>query len=412
VNFPHFFATRLTLQGGTASGAGRFGQLGVALAVISVALGVAVMEISLSVATGFEQAIQRKLTGFAADVNLGPYLPWGDEELRPLHSRAPYLDSLQAYVPGIVSIAPYITRAGILQSKTTLEGVVVKGVNAAWNSRLFQERLEGTLPPFGADTTTRDVLISRRLANTLAVEVGSRVRLFFLQQRVRARPVRISGIYETGLTEFDQAMLFADLRMLQQIQGWDSLSVMGFEATLAAPLPQPEMEARLQALNETLPPEVKARSVYELFPDIFSWLGLQHQNVIFVIFLMALVAIINMASAVLIQITERTRTIGLLRVIGARRTTVRGIFLWNAFYLVSLGILLGNFLGLGLLLVQQLTGWVQLDDESYFVRQVPVAWVWVEFVWVNVGTVATCILAMVLPTWAANRILPARALRS
>jgi lipoprotein-releasing system permease protein len=410
VNFPYFFATRITLRSPQT-----LARLGVWLALISVALGVAVMEIAVSVASGFEQAVQQRLVGFAAPIQLGPYLPWADDEARPLPRTPDYAPALRAQLPAVQTLAPFVSKTGILQSGDLLEGVVLKGVDSLWQNALFREKLVGgVVPAFGTDSTQRHIFISQKLANLLQLEVGRPARLFFLEGKVRARPVTIAGIYNTGFTELDQVIVFCDMRLLQRIQGWNADEVSGLDVALgtSAGNYQPhEIVGMAEAINKIVPMDQKARTIMDLHPDLFSWLELQHQNVWFILVLMVVVAVVNMAGAVLIQITERTRTIGILRTIGARKGTVRTVFLWNAFYLVSFGVLAGNAVGLGLLWLQQQTGLVRLNPDSYFVREVPVSWQWAEYLAINVGVVAVCTLAMWVPTWAINRILPARAIR-
>lgn len=370
------------------------------------------MDIATAVAGGFEQAVQQRVVAFAAEVQIGPYLPWADEQARPLPRTPAYAAQLRAQMPAIQTLAPFATKTGILQSKELLEGVILKGVDSLWPNRLFQEKLvAGRLPAFGTDSAARQVFISQKLANLLQLNVGDKARLFFLEGKVRARPVTVAGIYNTGLTEFDQVMVFCDLQLVQRIMGWNANEVSGLDVPIAGNPTHDALYQMVEEMNKTIPMDQKARTIMELHPDIFSWLDLQHQNVLFILVLMVLVAVVNMAGAVLIQITERTRTIGILRTMGAGQRAVRGIFVWNAFYLVTCGVLVGNAVGMGLLWLQQQTGLFTLNPESYFVRQVPVSWPWLQFLFINLGVVVVCTVAMWVPTWAVNRIVPVRAIR-
>lgn len=387
-------------------------RLGVVLALVSIALCVAVMEISLSVVAGFERAVQRKVISFVSDIQVGPYLPELDDTIRPIPRFAPYRDQIPRIIPGVQAVSPYVQQPAILKSANSLEGIVLKGVDASWpGTGIRQALVQGAMPSFGTDSAALQIVLSRRTARNLEVAVGDRATLFFLDKQVRARRVTVAAIYDTGFQELDEVTVFCDLSLPQKMLGWDSTQVQGLEIHLG---PEASMEAIATGaadLNPMLPPDIKARPVQELYRDIFDWLSLQHQNVFFVLVLMTVVAVVNLASAILILITERTRTIGLLRALGASTGRVRRIFLWQALYLVIAGAVAGNLLGLGLLALQDATGLVVLDAENYFVKAVPIAWVWDSFLLVNAGVIVLCTACMVVPTWVVAGIAPSRVLK-
>jgi lipoprotein-releasing system permease protein len=295
-----------------------------------------------------------------------------------------------------------------------MEGVVLKGFWEDSDLVFFARHLrEGRLPQLPDRGNPKEILISSLLARRLSLNVGSKARLYFLQnqQNVRARPVVITGIYETGMAEIDRDIIVGDLRIVQRIRNWEPDMVQGYDVHLNQELPPPALAVLTQELNTLLPAHWKARTIRELFPELFEWLNLQHKNVLFILILMTLAAVVNMSTAVLILILERTRMIGLLRALGATRKQINRIFLWNAFYLITLGAALGNALALGLLAIQDATGFVQMDPESYFLNVVPVAWVWDQFLFINIGVILVCTTAMTLPVLLVSRIPITRALK-
>lgn len=404
MSFARFFAGRL-------AGGGTYARLAMWLATMSVALGLAVMEIALSVTAGFEKEVQRKIIGFTADLQIESYMPQADDTLRMFDRHDKQITELTERFPQIESVSPYIRRQAILKSEQSLEGIELKGLAPGWNQRFFQAALKaGKLPNLPDSTYGNQILISRKIADLLNLEVNAKARLYFWEkEKVRVRPVVISGIYETGLAEFDQYIVLCDLRLLQRIMGWGERFVQGFEIHLK---PAYAADSVLgQEINRSIHYAQRAVRAQDLYPELFQWLGLQHQNVSFILILMTAVATINMAAAILVLITEQTTTIGLLKAIGAADNIIANIFLWQALQFIAKGIMIGNVLALSLLLLQEKTGLITLDQDSYFVPVAPVSWEWLKFLYLNVGVLIVCGLTMYLPIQYVKKIPPARALR-
>jgi lipoprotein-releasing system permease protein len=408
--FTAYFARKVTFAGNRS-----FSRAAVALAVLSISLGVAVMEIATSTVTGFEREITRKQTGFAGDIRITTLLTDEADTLTLRHSPVATRNLLrQPAMQSLDRLAPFAFGAALLKGKEGMEGVILKGFWEGRDLAFFARHLrEGRLPQLPDTGNRKEILISSYLARRLQLKVASKARLYFLQnqQNVRARPVLIAGIYESGMAEIDRDIVVGDLRIVQRIRNWEPDMVQGYDVHLKQDLPPTEVAQLTDELNALLPAHWKARTIRELFPELFEWLSLQHKNVLFILILMTLAAVVNMSTAVLILILERTRTIGLLRALGATRQQIRRIFLWNAFYLITLGVALGNALALGLLALQDATGLVQMDPESYFLNVVPVAWVWDQFLFINLGVITVCTTAMTLPVLLVSRIRITRALK-
>jgi lipoprotein-releasing system permease protein len=385
----------------------------VLLAIVSIGIGVAVMEVALAIVQGFDQALTAKIVGFLGDAELVAYRPQDETTFTPLR-RDPGLEARILALPFVQSLDAVLHQEALLQGPDGHEGVRLKGVAPDWSGSFFATSLvAGRLPKYTATDTSpsREVLISASLARLLRLQLDSPcTAVFYREGKARFRKLRVVGIYETGMAEFDQVVAVADVRLLQQVLGLADDDVQGFEVRYR---PDIEQDVALldDALNNAVPHNVRTVPVRQQTPELFDWIGLQHQNVQFILVLMAIVAVVNLTTAVLILITERTRTIGLLKALGATGGRLVGVFLWQAVFIVALGLLLGNVLGLGLLLLQQTTGLLELDPENYFVRTLPVAWPWAQFAGANLGLAVVCVVAMVLPAQRAARIRPVVAFR-
>ncbi|TAE46322.1 MAG: ABC transporter permease [Bacteroidetes bacterium] len=425
MNFEYFFASRITFKTDRKAS-----TLVVWLSITSIALAVATMEIALSFVQGFETEIQRKVIGFSAHIQIGNYLREFDTEVQPLPKNDSSINRIRN-IPNVSTISPFVHHWSVIKSPGGWEGVLMKGVDESYDWRFFATVLkEGQIPDYSHTDSSKagQILISRKQARRLNLAVGDKARLLFLPQPIRRRPVEVAGIYETGMEEFDNSLIICDMRMLQDIWKWNENQVSGFEVNLKditrsydlALQPtfpfigidtlDPLIDAN-RLVRENTPFYFGTVPITDLFSEIFAWLRLQHQNVWVILVLMMIVAIINMTSVVLILIIERIRTVGILKSMGLPAFRVRRLFVWYAFFLILIGVILGNILGISLLAIQDTWGVLRVNQEDYFIERVPVAWVWNRFLWVNVGVIAVCTLFMFIPTIVINRISPLKAIR-
>jgi lipoprotein-releasing system permease protein len=407
LNFEYLFARRVTFKTQRKAT-----SLTVRLAILSIALAVATMEIALSFVQGFETEIQNKVVGFGSHIQIGHYYRDIDRHVSPLSREEASIEELRA-LPGVVAVNSYVQYTAALKSEIGWDGVQLKGVEAEYDWSFFRQTIrEGRLPDYAQriDKPVYEVLISRKQGRRLALEVGDRALLLFIDENenVRRRPATVVGLYKTGMQEFDNNVVICDIRMLQDIWGWDRDEVSGFEVNLSS---LELLEKRTQDIRELIPYRFGAEPITNLYPEIFDWLRLQHQNVWVILILMIVVAVVNMTTVVLILIIERTRMVGILKALGLNNFRVRRMFLWNAFFLILLGVAIGNVLGLGLLASQDWLGWLQVNQEDYGIDVVPVAWVWSRFLLVNLGTILACTAFMLIPTLIITRITPIQAIR-
>lgn len=424
LRFEYFFAKKITFSKQRA-----MSNFVVRLSLASIALAVATMEISVSVVEGFESAIQEKVFGFFSHVQLGNYFREIDILEQPLEKDSSLLYKLNE-LPNVEKISPFVVSEGLSRSDSANLGVVVRGVDSSYNWNFFRKILKrGKIPDLNSPRESLEVIISQKQANILEVDTGALIRVYFLKNSVpKQRRVKVVGIYESGMEEFDNYFIISDIRMLQRVQGLEEDQVVGFEIhlkeveeqcqlTFQASFPflvyectDPILTAA-DTLNVETPYQYGAEPIPYLFPEIFDWLKLTYQNVWFILLLMMIVAIINMSSVVLILIIERTQTIGILKSLGLAAYRIRRLFVMNAFLLILVGVLVGNLLGLGVLYTQYEWGWLKLNQESYFINQVPVAWVWGRFLLVNLGVILICTAFMFIPTTIIARISPVSAIR-
>lgn len=390
-------------------------SLVVRLGILSIMVGVAVMEVAVSIVYGFENAIQEKVIGFGAHIRIGNLLEELESEVAPLPRYNDFVPKIQA-IPGVAAVTPYVQKTAMLRSTDTQEGVMVKGVDTTYDWQFFQQALvEGKIPDVAQGKRySRELLISRKLADLVDTHLGEKVFLYFFdpqEGKARVREFDVVGIYETGLGEFDQLNVLCDIRVPQDIWRWDSTEVMGFEVRLEGENVVERLPETAKEIERRMPYNYEANTINSEYPELFEWVALQHQNVWFILLLMVLIAMINMVSVILILVLERTRTIGLLKAIGLSLGRIRQIFVSNALFLVLIGLTLGNLLGLILIASQDYMGWLQVDQDSYFVKTVPVMWKWEWFFHINFGVLALCTLFMYFPAWLVTRVSAVKALR-
>lgn len=382
----------------------------VRIAVGGIALGLTVMILAVAIVTGFQEEIRGKVIGFGSHIQIIKYDSNKSLEATPIEKNQAFVREVKN-IPGVESIQPVGRKPGIIKSGDAIEGVLFKGVDQNDPLKFFGEHLvSGQLPKLVGSEKSNEILVSSQLATQLKLAPDSNLIMYFVQDPPKARKFKVSGIYNTGLgdNDFDKIYVIGDLRVIQQLNNWDSTLVGGFEVTLSD-------YSQLKAINEqvyqTIPNDLTSNDVEEVYPQIFGWLGLMDTNVYIIIILMLSVSVINMITSLLIMILERTRMIGILKALGAGNSAVSMIFLRQAAGLTFRGMLLGNVIGIGLCLLQHYTGLVSLNQETYYLSSVPINLEWWHLIVLNIGTFAICMLCMLLPVLVISRFSPAKTIR-
>ncbi|MES2266223.1 MAG: FtsX-like permease family protein [Bacteroidota bacterium] len=404
MNFAGFISSRITFKSKRT-----FSKLIVRIAIIGIMLGLGVMIISLAVIRGFKQEIREKVRGFAGDIQIVK------ADNNTSFDRASFADSVPVVkniksVKQVEAVYPYATKPGIIKANNEIEGVVLKGVNKNYNWDYVKKMLvTGTVIQYSDTAEVQNqLMISQLTANRLRLKTGDDVMMYFVQEPLRKRKLKIVGIFSIGVDEVDKTFVIGDLALIKRLNDWRHGEIGGYEVrtTDFAKIP-----ATAISVDDKLPIKLKATTVLENYPTIFSWLDLLDVNIIVMLVLMITVAIINMISALLIMILERTAMIGIFKAMGAGNWVIQKIFLYNATYLIGLGLVLGNALGLGVGYFQQQTHFFKLSQADYYMTFVPIRFVWTDILWVNAGTLVVCLLVLIVPSMLVTRIQPVKAIR-
>ncbi len=378
------------------------------LALVGITLGFAVMVIALAVVTGFKKEISEKVIGFGSHIQISKYAENNSFETQAIQNDSALMKAL-VNNDGISHIQVFATKAGILKSGDEIGGVVAKGVGSDFDWSFFNSRMvEGSTFQINDTSKSSQAIISSNIARKLGLKTGDGVIMYFIQQPPRARKFTISGIYETGLEEFDNLYLICDIAQIRKLNDWNEGDVGGIELSVKD---FDKLEAVGNQVYSEIGSDLNARTIKEIYPQLFDWLGLQNINAIVIIVLMTIVAAINMISALLIIILERVNFIGTIKSLGASNASVRKIFIYVAAFLISRGLFWGNLIGIGLCVFQKYTGFFQLDQASYYISRVPVHISVSDIILLNSATLLVCVTMMVLPTIIITKITPLKALR-
>lgn len=385
-----------------------FSKLIVRIAIVGIMLGLGVMLLSLAIVKGFKAEIREKVRGFNGDIQYIKYDLNSSYENSPFNLRSVILQQTKAY-KGIEHVAPFATKPGIIKANDEVEGVILKGVDGNYNWDYFNKILIAgkTINFSDSVAASKQIIISELLAKRLNLKVGDDFLMYFVQESLRKRKFEIVGIYNTGVEEVDKTYLIGDISLIRKLNNWQSGEVGGYEIRIKD---FSQLELNAYELNSILPPQIKTVSVKDNYPIIFDWLSLLDVNAQVILVLMLVVAVINMISALLIMILERTNMIGLLKALGESNWGIRKIFLYNAIYLVGFGMLLGNIFGLGLGFFQQQTQFFKLDEASYYMKFIPVEFNLADILLINLGTLIVCLLVLLIPSILVTKISPVKAI--
>lgn len=405
MNFESFIAKKI-LRGN--SGSSGMSNPVIRIATFGIALGMAVMIIAVMVVTGFRNEITEKVIGFGSHIRINNFDSNNSYEEIPIETNAPFVTKVKQH-PEVRHVQMYATKAGILKTENEIQGIVLKGVDRQYDWSFFKDKMkEGTVPATEGKSATPEVMISQKTANQLQLKKGDHIIVYFIEQPPRIRKFLISGIYATGLDEFDNLYVYCGIDVIRKLNNWTPLQAGGFEISI-------HDFSKLDEVNEEIYKiagyQYYTQSIREQYPQMFHWLDLQNINVVIIIGLILLIAGISMISTLLIIILENATLIGLLKTMGSADKSIRKIFIYIAFPVIGAGILAGNILGIGLCLLQWKFGIVTLPQESYYVSQVPVNFSTYHLLLLNAGTIVACILMLLGPSAVIGRIQPARVIR-
>ena len=379
------------------------------IAVVSIALGISIMLISIAVIVGFKNQIKEKVLGFVNPIQIQVLNQNESIEETPFIYDSILKSKLN--LPFVESVYPTANKAGLVKTNEEIHGIVLKGVGEDYDWNYMKANLvAGDVPQYLENERSNDVLVSKIISDKMMLNVGDEVRIWFVGEnmKTRGRKFLIKGIYETGLTECDERFIYCDLNQIRRLNGWDDNMVGHLEIDVVEGVDP--MEAN-NTIYYKIPTNLVSYEAKDLYPQIYDWLELQDMNVVIIIVLMLLVAGITMISMLLIIVLERTSTIGILKSMGANNAFIRKIFLQRSQRILLIGMLFGNIFGIGLCLIQKYTEVIKLSPESYYLSSVPIELNWTYILLLNIGTFILWVLMMSIPTMIINNIKPSKSIR-
>ena len=413
MNFPLFLARRIY---GTEGDTNRVSRPAIRIATLGVAIGLAVMIVTVCVVTGFKHTVRDKVAGFGSHIqvqNIQSYTTGSDIPICIVDSMLTVMNGIE----GVRHAERYANVQGILKTDSDFIGTVLKGIGPEYDLTFLQECLvEGELPVFCDTATQYPLVVSKTMADKLHLAVGNRIFAYFINgDDVRARRFNICAIYQTNMKRFDDVFCLTDLYAVNKLNGWFPGQCSGAEL-LVDDYDQllPTSRNVIKTVNHTLDRyhhSFTTRNIREIYPQVFSWLQLLDIDVWIILGLMIAVAGFTMISGLLIIILERTQMIGILKALGARNATIRHTFLWFSVFIIGRGLLWGNIIGVGIVLLQKYTGLVRLDPQTYYVSEAPME-VSIPFILLlNAATLLISIFVLIAPSYLVSRIHPARSMR-
>jgi lipoprotein-releasing system permease protein len=379
------------------------------ISILGICLGLAVMIIALSTLTGFQREIQNKVVGFGSHVQITEFNFENPLNFKPIDKNQTFYPSLNE-LKEVRNIQVFALKEGIIKTKEDIHGVITKGIDSDFDWSFFNQNLiEGQSMEIDDSTKTNQAIVSKIIAQKMNLKVGDDFLVYFIKNgKTRPRKFIVQGVYHTGLEQFDKAYILIDIKHIQRINEWNSNEISGFEVILGD---YKNLFHMNDFLYKHIPPELNTTAITQQYPEIFGWLSLQDMNVIVIVFLMSLVCGINMISALLILVLEKTNFIGIMKALGATSTGVRKTLIYMSMYLIGVGLFWGNVLGVGLLLLQEKYHFLKLDQSSYYISYVPVNINFGHLFLLNSITLVVCLLFMLIPSMIVTNISPVKAIR-
>ncbi len=413
MNLPLFLSRRLY---GSDDGRRQVSRPAVRIATAGVAIGIAVMLLSVSVVVGFKRTIREKVVAFGGSIQVQHYMTLHAATYYPILIGDSLLRRLNA-IEGVCRAERYCLAQGILKTDDDFLGITLKGVGEEWDSTFLHNNLrEGYIPSFSADSSSNKIVVSQAIADKLRLHTEQRVYAYFFDgEGVRTRRFTIAGIYCTNLSQYDDVFCFTDLRTAVRLNGWRGEQVLGAELSVDNFDDLDAIEDRVAAVVDRTYDDEGApfvsSTIREVNPQVFAWLDLLDMNVWVILLLMMLVAGVTIASGLLIIILERTAMIGTLKALGARNSTIQRTFLWFGIFVTGRGMLVGDAVAFCLLVVQRVFGVFRLDPQTYYVSTVPVDFNIPLFLLVNIAVLLVGTLVLLLPSMLISHIKPVTAMR-
>ncbi len=412
MSVPFFIAKRIYKDDDNKK---RVSRPAIAIATTGVAIGIAVMIISVCIVLGFKHTIRDKAIGFGGHINVGNFVSMHGGNIEPICMSDSMIKAIKA-IEGVKDVGRYAQKEGILKTDNDFLGVVFKGIASEYDTTFIHNNMvEGAIPHFTDSASSNSIIISKTMADLLRIKPGHHDFAYIIKEKERVRPFTKAGINRTNLTQYDKTICFTDLYTTVKLNGWQHDQADGAEVIVndynqindIAERFVSNINRRTDHYGQTY----SSATIQEINPQIFSWLDLLDLNVWIILALMLCVAGFTMISGLLIIILERTNMIGLLKAIGSRNSQIRKTFLWFATFIIGRGLVIGNIIGIGLMILQKTTGLIRLDASIYYVDIVPVEINIPAIAAINILTLALCLLALIAPSFLVSHIHPAKSMK-
>ena len=413
MNLPLFIAKRIYSDQGDKRNVSR---PAIRIAIVGVAIGLMVMIVTVCVVLGFKHTIRDKVAGFGGHIQVSNLMKYNDIDPYTICADDSMMQVFRAQ-PGVRHVQRYTITQGLLKTDDDFLGVMFKGVGPEFDSTFLRQNIvAGEIPAFNDSTSRYQLLMSKMIADKLHLSVGDKVFAYFIgDENVKTRKYTVAGIYQTNMTRFDENLCFTDLYAANRLNGWDGDRCTGVEATVEdLDRLSVTADAFIDNVNRTDDGhgnQMITQTIYETYPTIFTWLELLDINVWIILVLMVCVAGFTMISGLLIIILERTQMIGILKALGTRNKTIRHTFLWFSVFIIGQGMLWGNILGIGIVLLQQYTGFVSLDPQVYYVSKAPMELNLPLIALLDLVTLLVCVFVLIAPSYLVSHIHPAKSMR-
>jgi lipoprotein-releasing system permease protein len=403
LNLAYFISQRLSKKSDTG-----FSKLIVKIATLAVALSILVMIVAISISRGYQKEIQNKVIGFHGHIQIIPLDLNNSIEGLPIRKDSIF-ESVAKNYEGVVHFEPFATKTGIIKTKNDFKGVILKGIDSTYDWTFIRNNLKkGRVFSLSQNKVSNDVVISKTTADMLNLHLNDAMYVYFIQDPPRVRKFNIVGIFDSGLSELDEIYAFVDMRQCQRLNAWGDSLISGYQINTTS---FSNIDSELDKLSNVTPYTMGLQSVSSTYPSLFSWLSLLDTNVLIIIILMIVVACINMITALLILIIERSHMIGILKAMGAKRGLISRIFLLMASRIILLGLLIGNLTGIGLCLLQQKFGFIKLNQKDYFISQVPIDLSLDVLAMINIFSFIISVLVLLVPSLYVAKIKPAKVIK-
>lgn len=390
-----------------------FSRFIIRLATIATAISVAAMILSSAFVNGFQHAISDKIYNFWGHIRVQQFEPLKAlvAEETPLEQNE-MVDTILSHTPNIRQFQPFATKSAVIEHKKDIEGILIKGVGSDYDFSNLQRFLAaGRWLSFSDSLYAKEIVISKPIATELKIKLGDTVAVYFISgvnEAPKVRHLTVVGFYKTGIEEYDKLFALADLRLIRRINDWNNNEIGGYEVFLKDP---GQMQATADDLFRALPDTWIAKTIQEVYPNIFDWLNIQDVNKQVIYIIMTIVAIINLITCLLILVLERTPMTGILKSLGSSNWVIQKVFLYHSSLIAIRGVLLGLIFGLGACWLQQYTGLLKLDESAYYISVAPVRINWYQVALIASGTFVVCYLALLIPTFFVKKIKPVRAIK-